>query len=284
MNLATVLGVTAVLEGAAALAGWAGGFTYAITRPAHPAPAWRHAAATTAAVWLAAYTYFAALTALGHGAVISGSEDTPPTLAGIALLAVVFALGAGVPWGLFRHADARAEAATGNTDSADMWPVTRRVSAWLFLPFAILGLAVFAPRANGDAAGTIGATLVGALLLVPLAAILPVVVRHRGPILELAGWGALAGIPLLTALLALGGLPLADAFIFTAASALVWAPVFGYVTWALTGMHEAGFRLRRDFLIVPSASARPPAARTDERTRPRPPREPRRTRRRNRRS
>jgi hypothetical protein len=53
MNLATVLSLTAILEVAAAFAGWTGGLTLAVCRPAARAPAWRHAAATFASVGLA---------------------------------------------------------------------------------------------------------------------------------------------------------------------------------------------------------------------------------------
>ncbi len=242
MNLATVLSVTAVLEAAAGFAGWAGGLTYAVCRPASPSRAWRYVVAASVAVGLAVLAYCSALVGLGQGAVFSGRPDQDPTAGGLLVLAAVFGLGAGVPWGTFDHAAALRAGTSGGGE--DVWPLARRTSAILFLPFAILGLAIFAPRAEGEAAGTVGGILVGALLVAVFAAVAATAVRHHHAILRQAARGALIGVPVITALMALGGVPLGDAFVFSAASALVWAPVFGFITWVLTGTHEAGFRIR----------------------------------------
>lgn len=288
MNLATVLFLTAILEVAAACAGWMGGLTFAVCRPAPGAPAWRHAAATFGSVGLAVLAYFAALVALGQGAVLSGQPDRAPTAAGLLLLAAVFGLGAGLPWGLFRHAGARSASGEIVDDGESVWTVARQTSARLFLPFAILGLVAFAPRARGDVSGTAGAIVAGALAVVVVAAVVAAVAiiafRHLGAILKLAALGALVGVPLVTALMALSGVPLAESFTFSAASALVWAPVFGLAAWGVTGMHEAGFGIRRDFLVEYTGSAPVSGARTKEP--PGAPAErhpPQRTRRRNRR-
>jgi len=245
MDLTTTLGLTAILEVAAAVAGWTGGFTYAACRPALAAPAWRHVAATTASAVLAVLAYFFALVAIGQGAVVSGGEGQAPTVAGLVLLATVLGMGAGVPWGLFRHVEARAALQAGTGDHGeDLWTAARRASARLFLPFAILGLVAFAPRAHPGASSTAGGLLAGALVAVVLAAVALTAFRHLGAIARLAVWGAVAGVPLVTALLMLSGVPLAPAFAFSAASALVWAPLFGLATWAVTGMDEAGFTIR----------------------------------------
>lgn len=64
-----------------------------------------------------------------------------------------------------------------------------------------------------------------------------------------------AGLASVTTLLALSGVPPGEAFIFSAASALVWAPVFGFVAWAVDGMHEAGFSIGQDGLVHAAGSA-----------------------------
>lgn len=283
MNLATVLGVTAILEVAAAFAGWMGGVTYAVCRPLQRSPAWRHVSATFAAVGMAALTYFSALVALGQGEVLSGSGDRAPAAAGLLVLAAVLALGAGVPWGLFQHSvdrPAPGDYASGHEES--VWAVARRVSTRIFLPFGILGLAIFAPRARGNAAavadGIVGAVLVLVLVLV-LAAVAAIVYRHRGPILRLAGWSALGGVPVITLLMALSGASLGESFVFSAASAVVWAPAFALVVWTVDGLHEAGISRHGRFHGLGWTSG----ASADHVEEKRPARSPRPTRRRKRR-
>lgn len=285
MNVATVLFLTAILEVAAAFAGWMGGLAFAACRPAPRAPAWRHAAATSASVGLAVLAYFAAVVGLGQGAVLSGQPDRAPRAAGLLILAIVFGLGAGLPWGLFRHAGARSAPAYAiGDDGESVWTVARQTAARLFLPFAILGLVVFAPRVRGDVSETAGAIVAGALAVVVVAAVAVTAFRHLGAILKLAALGALVGVPLVTALMALSGVPLAEAFAFSAASALVWAPVFGLATWGVTGMHEAGFGIRRNFLVEYTGPASVSGAHAKESPGvPAERRPPRRTRRRNRR-
>ena len=65
--------------------------------------------------------------------------------------------------------------------------------------------------------------------------------RHLRAILKPAAWAALAGVPLITLLMALGGVPVGAALVFSAASAVVWAPVFGFLTWGVSELHASGF-------------------------------------------
>ncbi|HET7460074.1 MAG TPA: hypothetical protein VFJ82_02455 [Longimicrobium sp.] len=93
------------------------------------------------------------------------------------------------------------------------------------------------------------------MLVVLLAAIAATLSRQRRAILKPAVWSAGIGIPVVTALMALSGAPPAEAFVFSAASSLVWAPIFGLLTWSVTGMQEAGFRIGRDGRVTRSAWA-----------------------------
>jgi hypothetical protein len=264
---ASLFRLAATLEVAAALAEWAGALAFAVSLPVRRAPAWRHVAATVATVTVACATYASPLVAFGEDAVLSGDAERAPALAGLLFLSVAFGLAAGIPWGLLRRAGAAAAAPDvvaddriGDDTGENVWTVARRTATRLFLPFAAAGLVIFAPRADGAATSTLGALLVAAMLLIPLGAVAVITVRHRGPILKLAGWSALAGIPLLTALFAWNGMSVADAFLFSAASAVVWAPIFGIAVWAVTGAREAGIRVTRTGLLTRSAPPAEPQA------------------------
>lgn len=249
-----VRGILELLN-AAAFAAWAGGLAYAFCRPALRSPAWHHVGAASAAVGAAAFTFFAALVALGHGASLSGREGVFPSWGGLLVLAAVVAVGAGAPWGLWRHAAALRARAAGEDDDAppEVLPLARRTAATLFLPLAALGLLTLSSRVarNEAAADVVGTLLLSVTLLVTLGAATVAAARHLRPILKLAGWGALAGVPAIAALMVYHGAAVGTALLFAAASAVVWAPLFGFLVWGLTGMEEAGYHVDRLGHVVP---------------------------------